>query len=87
MIIELISIIVGIVVLCTCMGGGLDAHFFSYFLDIPTLVCILVFCIPILLRNGLGKDFGRAIKLTKKTYVCSRIVYSDEKQTGKGFEF
>ena len=34
------------------------------------MICIFVFCIPILLRNGLWKDFIRAIKLMKKTYTC-----------------
>lgn len=71
MIIEMISIIAGITILWIYMGGGADAPFLNnYFLDIPSLICILVLSIPILLRNGLWKDFFRAIKLMNSKYVC-----------------
>lgn len=42
-----------------------------YLLDFPSLILLLVFCIPILFSAGLQKDFCRAfhIALSKKTDV------------------
>lgn len=70
MLFEIISVIVGILITWIYMGGGMNVQLLSYFIDLPSLICILVFCIPVLLRNGLWKDFIRAIKLLRKTYVC-----------------
>ena len=70
MLFEMISVIVGILITWIYMGGGMNVQLLSYFIDLPSLICILVFCIPVLLRNGLWKDFIRAIKLLRKTYVC-----------------
>ena len=70
MLFEIISVIAGILITWIYMGGGMNVQVLSYFIDLPSLICILVFCIPVLLRNGLWKDFIRAIKLLRKTYVC-----------------
>ncbi len=68
MVMEIISIVLGMVLMC-CLGetGGTSL---VGFLDLPSLVLILVLTLPVLFRNGLGKDFLRAFKLLKKSYHC-----------------
>lgn len=72
MLIEIIIIIVGILLMNFTVisdGGGLGALVYCF--DIPTLICLLVLSLPILFRRGLWRDFFRAFRLLKKTYVCS----------------
>ena len=40
-------------------------------LDFPSLVGLLILTLPILLRNGMWKDFVRGFKLLRKGYTCS----------------
>lgn len=42
-----------------------------YFLDPPTLICMLILTTPVLLKKGLGKDFVRAVRLLNRKYTCS----------------
>ncbi len=68
MISEIASIFVGIVLLIMVNNGGIKL---GDFLDFPSLLLILVFTVPILLKNNLWKDFGKAFTLLKKKTECS----------------
>lgn len=65
MMMELISIVLGTILIG--MAGGGDLFFL---LDPPSFVIILVFTAPLLLTNGVWKDFARGWKLLKKSYTC-----------------
>ena len=71
MIMEVVSIVVGLIFMA--VGCAQDGGFMSVIakvIDIPTLLLILVLSVPVLFKNGLGKDFLRAFKLLKKDYTC-----------------
>lgn len=71
MIMEVISIIIGLCLSVVWFIG--DLGFMSVLarvLDVASLVCILALSVPILFKNGLGKDFLRAFKLLRKGYTC-----------------
>lgn len=68
MIMEIISIAAGLCLALALSGGSLKN--IIWLLDMPSLICILVLTVPVLLRNGLCKDFLRAFKLLKKDYTC-----------------
>lgn len=70
MIMEVISIIVALVLMCIMCQGGNGIGFIVHFVDIPSLICILILSMPVLFRSGLGKDFLRAFKLLNKQYKC-----------------
>lgn len=70
MIMEIVSILVGITVVCLFCQGGDGFRTVWCLLDTPSLICILVLTVPILLRSGLGRDFMRAFKLLHKGYTC-----------------
>ena len=70
MIMEIIGIFISLLILIiglqTNWGSGL-----AWILDPPTLLCMFVLTFPVLLKEGLGKDFIRAFKLLRKQYKCS----------------
>ena len=70
MIMEIIGIFISLLILIinlqNSVGGSL-----AWLTDPITLVCMLIIILPILLKEGLGKDFLRAFKLLNKKYVCS----------------
>ena len=70
MVMEIIGIFISLLMLLiglqTNWGGGL-----AYIIDLPTLLCMFVLTVPVLLKEGLGKDFIRAFKLLRKQYSCS----------------
>lgn len=70
MVMEIVSIIAGIFMMCMLCEGGNGIGTVIKFMDLPGLTCILVLTVPVLLRSGLGKDFMRAFKLFKKSYKC-----------------
>lgn len=71
MIMEMISIIGGIVCLMFMTYTGGDKTFsFAWFLDLPTVMIIFIFTVPVLMRGGLWKDFKRAFRLLQKDFVC-----------------
>lgn len=76
MIMEIISILLGIILLMTTgygysgNGFGLDLSRLRHLLDIPSLVIMLVFTVPVLLKSGVWRDFKRAWRLLKKDYTC-----------------
>lgn len=41
-----------------------------FLLDPPSLVIVLLFAVPVLLKGGVWKDFVRAWRLLKKEYTC-----------------
>lgn len=67
---EIVSILAGIAVVCLFCQGGDGFRTVLCLLDMPSLICILVLTVPILLRSGLGRDFMRAFKLLRKGYTC-----------------
>lgn len=71
MLMEIISIVGGIlfIVLGACSGGD-ELFDFAWLVDLPTLIIMAVFVVPILLRNGLWQDFKRAFRLHKKGFTC-----------------
>lgn len=72
MIIEILIIIMGVLLMNFSLisnGGGL--HNLVYCIDFPTLICILVLSLPILIRKGMWRDFFRAFSMLKKTFVCT----------------
>lgn len=71
MIMEIISIVGGMIflILMTYMGG--DRTFsFNWFIDFPTLLVMIIFVVPVLMRGGVWRDFKRAFKLLRKDYTC-----------------
>lgn len=72
MIIELIAIVVTLVLTAALAEGGLGVgNVFLRMMDLPTLITLVLLSFPILLRNGMWKDFVRGFKLLKKDYTCS----------------
>lgn len=67
MIMEIISVVLGLFLMCFVPTNNVRI---LWFMDPPSLILLLVLTIPVLFRNGLGKDFLRAFKLLKKGYNC-----------------
>ncbi len=70
MIMELVSIILGVFLLGTLGYEGMELYRISYLIDLPSMVIILILTVPVLLRGGMWKDFKRAWKLLRKNYTC-----------------
>ena len=68
----LISFIAVILTIVFCSAGlwG-QSSVFRYFIDLPTLILLLIICVPFLISTGLIKDFNNAF----------RIVLSKKKET------
>lgn len=72
MLIEVIAIFVSVILTAVLCEGGLGiGRVITSLWDFPTLISILLLSLPILLRNGMWKDFGRGFKMLKKNYKCS----------------
>ena len=71
MIMEIISIVGGMtfLILMTYTGGD-RTFFFFFFIDFPTILIMLIFIVPVLMRGGVWRDFKRAFKLLKKDFTC-----------------
>lgn len=65
MIMEVVSIVLGMVLLGVSGGGRV-----VFLIDFPSLIIILAFTVPVLLRGGVWRDFVRAWKLLRKNYTC-----------------
>lgn len=71
MIMEIISIVGGMAFLIVMTYVGGDRTFsFNWFIDFPTLLVMIIFVVPVLMRGGVWRDFKRAFKLLKKDYTC-----------------
>lgn len=72
MLMEIISIILGIILLGALdYGSGvLELRQLVYLMDFPSLIIVLVFTVPVLLKGGVWKDFKRAWRLLQKNYTC-----------------
>lgn len=70
MILEIVGIILSTVIFLAWIPYGSWMRM-SYIVDAPTLICMLIIILPVLLKEGLAKDFGRAFKLLKKGCKCS----------------
>ncbi len=70
MIMEIISIMVGIILLVTYGYGEISPRWFLFLMDMPSLIIILIFTVPVLFRGGVWKDFKRAWRLLRKDYNC-----------------
>lgn len=73
MIMEIISILLGILILLAFSQGetpGNLYHTVVALFNFPSLVIILVFTVPVLIRGGVWKDFKRAFFLLKNGYAC-----------------
>lgn len=73
MIMEIVSIMLGILILLVTEGGFFQEglrNIANVLVDLPSLIIILVFTVPVLIRNGVWKDFKRAFFLLKKGYAC-----------------
>lgn len=74
MIMEIVSILLGILILLVAegsflQGGGL-LRVARELYDPLSLVIIFVFTVPVLIRGGVWKDFKRAFLLLKRGYYC-----------------
>ena len=69
---EIISILLGILLLgAVDYGyGGIELVRLTYLIDIPSLIVMLVFTVPVLFKGGVWKDFKRAWRLLNKDYTC-----------------
>lgn len=74
MIMEIISILLGVILLGSAGYGygdsGLDPHRLTYLIDMPSLIILLVFTVPVLFKGGVWKDFKRAWLCLRKDYSC-----------------
>lgn len=69
--ISFIAVILTIVLSTTGLWGGGQPPVIRYFIDLPTLILLLIVCVPFLISTGLIKDFNNAF----------RIVLSRKKET------
>lgn len=70
MIMEIVSILLGILIMLG-FSHEESLHYLAFTLmDLPSFVIILVFIVPVLIRGGLWNDFKRAFLLLKKGYTC-----------------
>lgn len=72
MIMEMISILLGIILLgAVDYGiGAVDMKLMRCLIDFPSAIIILALTVPVLLRGGMWKDFLRAWRLLEKKYTC-----------------
>lgn len=74
MIMEIISILLGVILLGAMDygygSGWFELYRLGYLVDMPSFVIMLVFTVPVLLRGGIWKDFKRAWRLLQKRYCC-----------------
>lgn len=75
MIMELISIALGVILLGAIDygSGWIELPRLGYLVDIPSLVIILVLTVPVLFKGGLWRDFKRAWRFLWKDYNCHLI--------------
>ena len=75
----LVLIIVLVFNLCISWGFGDNIlHAFSFLLDLPSILLILMMVAPALLVSGMGKDFLRAFSVGKKDYTLRELERSLE---------
>lgn len=74
MIMEIISILLGVILLGTVTYGYgdsmFDLHRLVHLVDMPSLIILLVFTVPVLFKDGVWKDFKRAWRLLCRDYTC-----------------
>lgn len=73
MIMEIVSILLGVLILLITENGVLQGglrYTAGVLFDPASLIIILVFTVPVLIRNGVWNDFKRAFLLIKKEYSC-----------------
>lgn len=74
MIMEIISIFIGVVLLGTVTFGYgdslFDLHRLIYLIDMPSFIILLVFTVPVVFKDGVWKDFMRAWRLLRRDYTC-----------------
>lgn len=71
MILEMISIIVAFFIMMFLNNGYFSTNNIVPYLDYPTLICMLLLIMPILLKNGMWKSLICAFKLQRKSFTCS----------------
>lgn len=59
---SILSVIIMVVVVCAT-SWGMNASYFIRFLDIHTVLWLVLFLVPLLISGGLLKDFNNAIRL------------------------
>lgn len=67
MIMEIVCVILTFVIFAVCSPGS---SVIALLLDAPTLLCMLVLCVPVLFRRGIMKDFLRGFRLLRRDYTC-----------------
>lgn len=72
MLMELVSILLGIVLLGAIDygSGAIRLSGIMFLIDLPSMLIILALTAPVLFRGGIWNDFLRAWKLLKKSYTC-----------------
>ena len=68
MLIELIAIIVSMFFMAILLGGGNGFGILSLFIDIPSLICILLLSLPILVKNGVS-DSKQGVWLSQQLHA------------------
>lgn len=67
MIMEIVCVILTFVIFAVCSPGS---SVIALLLDAPTLLCMLMLCVPVLFRRGIMKDFLRGFRLLRRDYTC-----------------
>lgn len=73
MIMEIISIILGVFLLGAVdygSGGGIELPWLGNLVDIPSVIILMIFTVPVLFKGGMWRDFKRAWQLLNKSYSC-----------------
>ena len=72
MLMELVSILLGIVLLGAIDygSGAIRLSGIMFLIDLPSMLIILALTAPVLFRGGIWNDFLRAWKLLKRSYTC-----------------
>lgn len=67
MLMEMAGIFLGLFLMIVFTGGGFQT---VYLLDLPSLVIILAFVAPTLLRGSVWRDFVRAFRMLRRAFSC-----------------
>lgn len=62
MLVEVLSLAAGMILLMLMNKGSIE-HFFTQYVDMPTLLLLLVLSVPAFIYSGLWKDFVRAFSV------------------------
>lgn len=71
-----LAVITAVLVFQVMATGGLESV--TYFIDTPSVICLLICVVPALLVSGMAKDFAAAFFVGKRQYSLAQMKKSLE---------